>query len=57
MDEGCVTGLLYVLGQFPGALLDRTSSHEVHGTVFLLPEDAEILRRFDSYEEYEPNSP
>ena len=57
IGEGSVPGLLYNLGHFPGAVLDPDSKHRIFGTVFQLPEDKDVLRKLDSYEEFNPDRP
>ena len=51
-----VRGLLYDLGEFPGAILDPASELTISGTVFKLPDDPRILAHFDRYEEFDPDS-
>jgi gamma-glutamylcyclotransferase (GGCT)/AIG2-like uncharacterized protein YtfP len=50
LGEGFVDGKLYDLGDYPGAVIDPASAWIIHGTVYELPEDAEILCRLDAYE-------
>jgi gamma-glutamylcyclotransferase (GGCT)/AIG2-like uncharacterized protein YtfP len=50
VGEGFVDGKLYDLGDYPGAVLDPASAWIVYGTVYELPEDAEVLRQLDAYE-------
>ncbi len=50
IGEGFVEGKLYDLGDYPGAVIDPASAWLVYGTVYELPEDAEILRKLDAYE-------
>jgi gamma-glutamylcyclotransferase (GGCT)/AIG2-like uncharacterized protein YtfP len=50
VGEGFVDGKLYDLGGYPGAVLHPASAWIVYGTVYELPEDAEILRQLDAYE-------
>jgi gamma-glutamylcyclotransferase (GGCT)/AIG2-like uncharacterized protein YtfP len=57
IGEGVVSGLLYDLGEYPGAVLDNSSGQEVFGIVCQLPEDANILSQLDSYEDFDPDSP
>ena len=57
VGEGFVRGKLYDLGGYPGAVPDANSESRIFGTVMELPEDPEILRRLDAYEEYDPRSP
>jgi gamma-glutamylcyclotransferase (GGCT)/AIG2-like uncharacterized protein YtfP len=57
VGEGVVNGLLYDLGDYPGAVLDPVSHHKIFGTVFELPEDANILPALDGYEDFDSDSP
>lgn len=56
VGEGFVRGALYDLGDYPGAVLDPSSHQKIAGTVFQLPEDANILRQFDQYEGFTPGA-
>jgi gamma-glutamylcyclotransferase (GGCT)/AIG2-like uncharacterized protein YtfP len=56
IGEGVIRGELYDLGEYPGAVLNPRSRHQIHGTIFRLPEDADILRQFDDYEGFQPDS-
>jgi gamma-glutamylcyclotransferase (GGCT)/AIG2-like uncharacterized protein YtfP len=57
VGEGFISGRLYDLGEYPGAVLDPDSRLKVFGVVFQLPNDAHLLPTFDSYEEFQPKSP
>lgn len=57
MGPGTVRGKLYDLGEYPGAVLSRTSRSQVRGEIFELPEDPEVLRSLDDYEGFKPGSP
>jgi gamma-glutamylcyclotransferase (GGCT)/AIG2-like uncharacterized protein YtfP len=50
LGEGFVNGKLYDLGDYPGAVIDPASPWIIYGTVYELPEDAEVLRQLDAYE-------
>lgn len=50
VGEGFVDGKLYDLGSYPGAVIDSASAWIVYGTVYELPEDANLLRKLDAYE-------
>lgn len=52
IGKGTVTGILYDLGSFPGAVLDPASSRRISGTVFRLPDDERLLHELDDYEEF-----
>jgi len=55
--EGFVRGLLYDLGDYPGAILDPSSPQQISGTVFQLPDAPDILRQLDEYEGFIPDAP
>jgi gamma-glutamylcyclotransferase (GGCT)/AIG2-like uncharacterized protein YtfP len=57
VGEGSVRGRLYDLGGYPGAVTDANAESRIFGTVMELPEDAEVLRRLDVYEECDPLAP
>ena len=57
VGEGFVRGVLYDLGGYPGAVPDANATGKIFGTVMELPDDPEILRRLDAYEECDPQSP
>lgn len=52
-----VKGRLYDLGEYPGAVLSKTSRSVIHGEVFELPGDAQTLSSLDNYEGFEPAKP
>ena len=57
IGEGFVNGVLYDLGEYPGAVLDPDSNSRIAGTVFQLPDDPNVLHTLDAYEEFDPNAP
>jgi len=57
VGDGVVYGLLYDLGDYPGAILDPLSKQQIHGTIFQLPENIDILPPLDGYEDFDANSP
>ncbi len=57
VGEGAVAGTLYDLGHYPGAVLDAASERRILGTVFKVPEEPELWRELDAYEEYAPELP
>jgi gamma-glutamylcyclotransferase (GGCT)/AIG2-like uncharacterized protein YtfP len=57
IGEGFVHGVLYNLGGYPGAVPDPNSTSRIYGTVMELPEDESVLRKFDTYEGFDPRSP
>ncbi len=52
--EGWVHGTLYDLGEYPGAVLDSRGVQKVFGSVFVVPNDPELLHRLDEYEGFNP---
>ena len=57
VGKGFVHGVLYDLGDYPGAVLDPSSKQRISGTVFRLSEDADVLRQLDEYEGFDPGAP
>lgn len=57
VGTGYVYGMLYDLGDYPGAVLDPTSNMKISGTVFRLSEDENVLRQLDEYEGFDQDSP
>jgi len=56
MGEGSARGVLYNLGEYPGAVLDATADSRIYGSVFELPKDADVLRELDRYEGFNPDN-
>jgi gamma-glutamylcyclotransferase (GGCT)/AIG2-like uncharacterized protein YtfP len=56
VGPGFIAGTLYDLGEYPGAVLDPGSARKIHGTIFELPEDADLLRQLDVYEGFNPEN-
>ncbi len=56
VGRGCVRGWLYDLGEYPGAVLSDAGP-AIMGQVFELPDDPEVLKRLDEYEEFDPGNP
>jgi gamma-glutamylcyclotransferase (GGCT)/AIG2-like uncharacterized protein YtfP len=54
--EGFIRGKLYNLGGYPGAVPDASATCKIFGTVMELPEDPEILRQLDTYEDCDPQA-
>ena len=52
--DGWLRGVLYDLGDYPGAVFDTTTDMRVDGTVFELPQDPQVLEALDRYEGYDP---
>jgi gamma-glutamylcyclotransferase (GGCT)/AIG2-like uncharacterized protein YtfP len=55
--EGSVRGVLYDLGEYPGAVVDESANVRVYGAVFRIPEGSGVLEELDHYEGYDPTSP
>ena len=66
LGEGTIRGMLYDLGAYPGAvlpqhaagdpILNESAEGRIHGTVFELPDDEELLRALDGYEDFDPTN-
>src|SRR2546423_9138118 len=56
VGEAEVSGRLYDLGEYPGAVLDPSSPTKVSGLLYELPDDQSILRALDLYEGFNPNN-
>jgi gamma-glutamylcyclotransferase (GGCT)/AIG2-like uncharacterized protein YtfP len=56
VGEGSVAGVLYDLGEYPGAVADSAAKSRVFGTVYELPEDADVLWKLDDYEGFNPDA-
>ena len=57
VGEGFVSGTLYDLGGYPGAVPDPKAKGRIAGTVMELPEDESVLERLDEYEGFDPEAP
>lgn len=57
IGRGRITGKLYRLGQFPGAVTSSDLGNHVEGEVYRLPNVSSALRILDKYEEFEPTHP
>lgn len=57
VGEGLVHGVLYDLGEYPGAVLDAAANSKIAGTVLELPADTGILSALDEYEGYDSKAP
>lgn len=57
LGPASVRGRLYDLGEYPGAILSKTSRSIIRGEVFELPGDAQTLSSLDHYEGFEPGKP
>ena len=57
IGAGYVRGRLYNLGEYPGAVIDRSANTSIHGELVELPADKTILEALDKYEEFDPSRP
>jgi len=57
VGSASVRGRLYDLGEYPGAILSKSSRSVIRGEVFELPSDAQTLSSLDNYEGFEPTKP
>ncbi len=57
VGNGFVRGVLYDLGEYPGAVLDSSAEGTIAGSVLELPEDEGILAELDEYEGFDPSAP
>ena len=56
VGDGFIHGRLYDLGEYPGVVLDE-AGEEIPGKIFRLPQEPEILKRLDEYEEFDSVQP
>lgn len=57
VGEGFVHGALYDVGGYPGAMPHADAAGKIFGTVMGLPDDPDVLRELDAYEEIDPQAP
>src|SRR5271166_1887703 len=57
VGRASIQGVLYDLGEYPGAIFEGAGRRKISGTVFRIPDDPEILRRLDEYEGFTPSNP
>lgn len=57
VGKGYVHGLLYDLGEYPGAILSAATRRRIHGTVFRLAGEPGTLGQLDEYEGFDPDNP
>jgi gamma-glutamylcyclotransferase (GGCT)/AIG2-like uncharacterized protein YtfP len=57
VGEGFVSGMLYDLGGYPGAVPDASAMGRIAGTVMKMPEDESVLLELDVYEGFDPQAP
>lgn len=56
VGRGYVSGRLYDLGDYPGAIVDASSNSQVRGLLVELPDET-MLEALDRYEEFDPSNP
>ncbi|MBD1387446.1 gamma-glutamylcyclotransferase [Mucilaginibacter rigui] len=54
ISSGKLKGLLYDIGEYPGAILTDNTDHYIYGSIFKLHHPEENLRVIDDYEGYGP---
>ena len=57
VDQGMTGGVLYDLGVYPGAVFSSDARGSVRGTLFRMPDARQALATFDTYEDFDPDSP
>jgi len=57
VGKGTIAGTLHHFEDSPALTPGGKSRKRVHGSIFALPDDPEILRKLDQYEEYQPEDP
>lgn len=57
VGRGHIRGVLYDLGAYPGAVPEATAAGQIEGTILELPQSADLLRKLDEYEGFNPASP
>ncbi len=57
VDAATVQGQLFQLDEYPALVRKPEATDEVHGFVFELPNDPELLARIDAYEGFIPDAP
>ena len=56
VGSASVQGVLYDLGEYPGAVLTGQPKRKIPGTVFRIPDDPEVLQQLDEYEGFAPSN-
>lgn len=55
VGRGWLSGRLYDLGEYPGAVLEASSQFKIVGDVFELRDDPALLKALDDYEGFIPD--
>lgn len=53
--NGKFKGLLYDVGEYPGAIADNQAKGYVYGVIFLIHDTERVLKQLDDYEGFGPN--
>jgi gamma-glutamylcyclotransferase (GGCT)/AIG2-like uncharacterized protein YtfP len=56
VGKGSIKGKVFDLGSYPAAILSRSGT-QIKGEVFELPDDPELLKKLDEYEEFNQARP
>jgi gamma-glutamylcyclotransferase (GGCT)/AIG2-like uncharacterized protein YtfP len=56
VGDGCTSGRLYALRNYPGAIVDAAGEGKIYGQLLALPDET-TLGRLDAYEGYDPRDP
>jgi gamma-glutamylcyclotransferase (GGCT)/AIG2-like uncharacterized protein YtfP len=56
IGQGTAKGVLYDVGDYPGAVFDPNSAKNIVGTVFRVP-DSIVWNQLDDYEGFDPSFP
>src|SRR5215469_6727300 len=57
VGKGSISGRLYDLGEYPGAILGAGAGAKIFGEIYELPSDPKLLNRLDAYEDFDPKRP
>lgn len=57
VGEASIRGVLYDLGDYPGAVIDPPCAQRIYGTVFEILDIVSTLSDLDQYEEFDPQAP
>ena len=55
ISSGSFSGLLYDMGEYPGAIYKPNISERVYGNIILLNDDPSVLKTIDEYEGFGEN--
>ncbi|MEL6674100.1 MAG: gamma-glutamylcyclotransferase family protein [Bacteroidota bacterium] len=57
IGPGEMSGSLYQIGEYPGAVFESESNNRVYGDVYEITKPEQLLHRLDHYEGYDSNAP